>query len=408
MCGVVLASFGDEPPTEFRLFKAGPNRINGKEFLFDEAAAAALMAAYTDRGTDVMIDLEHQALADDAILRADAKDARGWAKLELRGGELWASQVKWGPDGERRIREKTQRYVSPAFLADDSGRIVELINIAMVAMPGTHSAPALVAATKEEPKVPVAAKPKAAADSVAAPKANGYIREGTNRKLLHRASMNPESVQKALDALEAGDLEALKAILKELIASAAAGVQAPPAEASASTDPTTPNAESKETAELAAFGREACAGLGRKSVGEARIELRAVLAKHAELTSQAVALEASERLALVADLVKCGAEFPGTAFEGDPEKKVLCKRLADEPIDGLRKRVELHRAALGGNPPAPAKPPPAGAGEGGRVVKTSKGDIELSAREISNCESQGVKVEAYAENKAIREAARRK
>jgi phage I-like protein len=65
-------------------------------------------------------------------------------------GELWAVNVKWTPDGERRIREKTQRYVSPAFHADkDTGRIVQLVNIAMVAMPGTHSAPALVAATSD-------------------------------------------------------------------------------------------------------------------------------------------------------------------------------------------------------------------------------------------------------------------
>jgi phage I-like protein len=149
---LIVASLGDEPPTEFRLFKAGPNKINGKVFQFDQEAASALMAAYVEQGTDVMIDLEHYAVKEDprAWAREDAPDARGWAQLELRMGELWAVNVKWTPDGERRIREKTQRYVSPAFHADkDTGRIVQLVNIAMVAMPGTHSAPALVAATSD-------------------------------------------------------------------------------------------------------------------------------------------------------------------------------------------------------------------------------------------------------------------
>lgn len=149
MSRLIVASLGDEPPTEFRLFKAGPNKINGKVFLFDQEAANSLMATYEDRGTDVMIDLEHYALKPEALARADAPDARGWAQLQLRAGELWAVNVKWTPDGERRIREKTQRYVSPAFRTNEAGQIVELVNVAMVAMPGTHSAPALVAATAD-------------------------------------------------------------------------------------------------------------------------------------------------------------------------------------------------------------------------------------------------------------------
>ena len=104
------------------------------------------MAAYQAQGVDLCLDLEHLSLGD--LGRADASDARGWFKLELRNGELWAVDCKWTPDGARRLSEKTQRYTSPAFLADENGRVCELINVALVAMPATHQAAPLVAAAK--------------------------------------------------------------------------------------------------------------------------------------------------------------------------------------------------------------------------------------------------------------------
>ena len=93
-----------------------------------------------------MIDLEHESLGMPA--RPDSRDARGWAQLEMRKGELWAVNVRWTPDGERRLREKTQRYLSPAFERDPAtGRILSLVNIALTAIPATYDAPALVAAS---------------------------------------------------------------------------------------------------------------------------------------------------------------------------------------------------------------------------------------------------------------------
>lgn len=43
---------------------------------------------------------------------------------------------------------------------------------------------------------------------------------------------------------------------------------------------------------------------------------------------------------------------------------------------------------------------------GGRTVKTSRGKVTLSAREVKACAEAGAKIEEYAENKAIRAAAR--
>jgi hypothetical protein len=137
-------------PTEIRLFKAGINKTSKGDFLFDAEAAASVMADYTARGVDIMFDLNHDSLDDDALAtRADAGDARGWCKLELRAGELWAVGITWTPDGAERLTSKKQRYTSPAFsYSKDTRRIVSLENVAIVASPATFGAQQLVAADR--------------------------------------------------------------------------------------------------------------------------------------------------------------------------------------------------------------------------------------------------------------------
>lgn len=143
----VLLAVGDELPTEFRIFREGKNETSKGVFVFDDAAARLVMADYEKHGADVMLDLEHMSL-DDAARNWDP-DARGWCKLELRGGELWAVDVRWTPDGEARLRERRQRYISPAFAVDNrTKRITSLLNIAICAMPATHQLEPLIAASE--------------------------------------------------------------------------------------------------------------------------------------------------------------------------------------------------------------------------------------------------------------------
>lgn len=143
------------PPTEFRIFRAGVNPSSKGTFLFDEQAAASVMADFAQGGVDLMIDLEHMSLENPAkCVREDASDARGWCALAVRNGELWAVDAKWTEDGARRLRQKTQRYTSPAFLDDvalgvgKDGRVMRMVNVALCGMPATHEAQALVAASK--------------------------------------------------------------------------------------------------------------------------------------------------------------------------------------------------------------------------------------------------------------------
>lgn len=143
---VALALEGDALPTEFRLFVSGWNDTENGRFLFDSSAAEAVMSAYGAHEVDRMIDLEHLSL--DAESANFDPDARGWCKLEVReDGSLWAVGVTWTPDGESRLRDKRQRYVSPAFEVEaKSNRITKIINIALTALPATHGTPELVAA----------------------------------------------------------------------------------------------------------------------------------------------------------------------------------------------------------------------------------------------------------------------
>lgn len=143
----VAVALGDDgaPPGEFLIFKPGLNTSLNGDFLFDEQAARDVMVAWESHGVDKMVDLEHLSL-DDKAPNYDP-DARAWCKLELRDGYLYGVSASWTPDGVRRLREKTQRYLSPTFPFDkNTKRVKWLHNIALTAQPALDGIPALVAA----------------------------------------------------------------------------------------------------------------------------------------------------------------------------------------------------------------------------------------------------------------------
>jgi phage I-like protein len=144
---VEIALPNDEKlPTEIRLFKAGANPTRKGTFTFDDRAAELVMAAYAEHGVDVAIDLEHLSLNDKSP-NYDP-DARGYGRLEMRGGELWLVAIKWNEDGAARIASRRQRFVSPAFSTDDRGRVVEVFNVAITSMPATDFAMPIAASAK--------------------------------------------------------------------------------------------------------------------------------------------------------------------------------------------------------------------------------------------------------------------
>jgi phage I-like protein len=302
---------GDAPlPTEFRLLRAGVNPTRNGPVVFDSAAAERVIREAAAWGVDQMIDLEHDSLDKyTRALRNNAADALGWFRLALREGELWAVNVTWTEEGERRLRAKTQRYISPAFEESEDGSPTWVINVALCSMPATHGAQPLVAA------------------SLVALAATGV------------QSMDPKLIVEALDALIAGDAEKCMTILKGIVAAAAGSDTEAPAEPDASAgSPDEPPPDANLVAALALRRLT-----GREDTTEAIAELRRMRDTVASLSAERDAEVLDERRTLVGELVRLGVEYPSTAWAGDADLRTPVARLASEPIAELRARVATLR-----------------------------------------------------------------
>ncbi len=351
----IFSPLGEEPPTEFRIFAAGEIQTSKGTFFFGPAECAAVLAAYRQSGVDYIVDLEHLSSDRDArLLRADATDARAHFALEERDGELWAVNVRWTPDGERRLREKTQRYTSPTFKHDNEGRILELCNVALTSEPATFYAKPLVAANRH------------------------------TASLNQERKMDPAKLKAALEAVKNGDAASALTLLEEMIVSAASGEAPAPAESDALAE--TPDEAPAKPEEKPA---EASAALSKHNA-ELKSTVKFLSARVDALEAERAELDAIERRKLVGSLVKLSAELPATAWEGDPEKGQPVKRLRDEPLADLRARVSALSAARGAvseredEAPAPAA----------YDVKA------LSKAELAACKRAGMTPEEFAERKA--------
>lgn len=343
----VDASASDELPSEIRLFVSGVNDTAKGPFLFDEEAARRVMAAASSWDVDIMIDLEHLSLDEDAP-NYDP-DARGWGRLELRAdGSLWLVGVRWTPDGAQRLRERRQRYISPAFAIDtnDPPRPTEILNIALVAMPATHSTPALVAARRRGESM----NPKQLA------KLLKLRREGKSEsEILAALAIDIKSLQavvKAMGGDPSGDLGTLMATVAAYAQELADMASGKPAEAPAAEvaeEMAAPPAEEEKPAQMS---RE-LAQLRNERLAREKADADELQRLRAEKLSR----EAEERRGLVARLVVLGRETPATAWVNS-DGRTPRGSLASMPLSELRERVE----AFGGAPFAGAAPvaPPSG------------------------------------------------
>lgn len=360
----------DEPPTEFRIFKVGVNTTTRGDFVFDAESARSVMAEYERHGIDVMLDLEHLSLDQES--NAYDPDARGWCKLELRNGELWATQVRWTDDGAARLGQKRQRYISPAFEADKkTGRIASLLNIAITALPATNNLTPLVAASS------------------------------TSTTTEYRTNMlDPKIIEEAMAAITAGDAKKALEILTSLIASAAGG-GAPAEEPAPAEMGAAPPVPPEDQAMMAAARQlTALTGKPPAETVEELVRCRSVAAdvaaREAKLAADRAALEADERDGLVVEMVTLRAESPATAWAEpldatDRAKRKPAEPWASMPIASLRARVAK---LSGGKPTAPAtKQAP---------TPSSGNAFGLTDSELVACKRTGCDPETYAALKAPR------
>ncbi len=373
----------EELPGEFRVFVSGWNDTSKGKFLFDAEAAKAVMAEYEKHGADMMLDLEHLSLENPTESRNFDPDARGWCKLELRNGELWATDVRWNPDGAARLTEKRQRYISPAFDADKkTRRIAELVNIAITSLPATHGLEPLVAATER-----MTMADESAVDIAKVAEGMGLDLASIAKALGLDAGAALEDLAASVDALGSK----LKAIAGLGSAPAAAPEGEPPPEAANQMQ----DEEQKEMRALRAnVLRETNAATSMQALSQiatwktSHLELEA---ERAKLSKERLALEASERKELCSELVKIGKETPHTSGLAYGR---IAKHLADMPLVELRERVasfkRLSKSPPDGPPDLPAT---------NRTVMVGAVAVELSEEEVRRCKSRNADLNVYAEIK---------
>ena len=145
-----IFSLGDDAakpvaPTEFRIFKKGLNTSDKGDFVFDELAAASVMAAFAKKSNSLTIDYEHQAAQDPPVIAPAA--ASSWVP-EIRDGELWATRVNWTDRARSMIEAREYTRFSPLFFSDPkSKRILKVINCALTNVEALDGIENLVAAS---------------------------------------------------------------------------------------------------------------------------------------------------------------------------------------------------------------------------------------------------------------------
>jgi len=134
-------------PAEFQVLPEGKIEINGEApALLDEEGANAVIAAFKARGNDMVIDYEHQTLAD---VQAPAA---GWIKnLIWKGKEgLWAA-VEWTAKAKAYLDNREYRYFSPVMaLRKGDRKLVQIINVALTNSPQINGLRPIVAKLNHE------------------------------------------------------------------------------------------------------------------------------------------------------------------------------------------------------------------------------------------------------------------
>lgn len=398
---------GQTPPREVRLFRAGWNSTQKGRYLFDDAAAHAVMSAFKAHAVDVMIDLEHLSLDDEAP-NYDP-DARGWCKLELRpDGSLWATNITWTPDGDERLRTKRQRYVSPTFAFDPtSRRITELWNVAITGQPATDDAMPLVAASRRARRGTMATASGAGGSGgmsiqqfQAVAEAMGLSPEASVEDVLATFGAIVKAVSNATSD-DAGPPSSESEPPPEIAASATADDPSAPPKPGAGAPPKPgANAPPKpgEKKDMAAAMSATPKLLMRLTNTSNPIEALNVVEdwrtshlrleqERATLAQERATFESAERRKLAAELVTLGAEFPSTVWADDAASTLKPRWLA-MPIAELRTHVAEQRTARGVKRPPSGAPgggvrPPAGGGEGAALGLS---DREIAICKESNCD----------------------
>lgn len=189
-----------------QLFPAGPFKardgrpadVKAGQWVINAKVAANVIAKAASRGTDLVIDFEHQTLNTEK--NGQPAPAAGWLKgttLEWREGQgLFAVNPEWVDDTAEMIAKRKYRYLSPVFsYARSTGEVLELHHIGLTnnpAIDGMGDLLSIAAARFELAKPAATATEKPRVDKEALIAALGLSSDATD-----------EDIQTALTALKA-------------------------------------------------------------------------------------------------------------------------------------------------------------------------------------------------------------
>jgi hypothetical protein len=150
----ILISLSDIPsrkeaPTLVKLFSWGLNKTTKGDFILSEKSANEIIEAWKEYGNKLNIDYNHAQLFS---VNPDESISAGTFDLELRETGLFAVNIVWTDKAKSLVEAKEYIYISPAFLTNEEGEVVELINFALTNIPATKNMDQLIAAFKLENK----------------------------------------------------------------------------------------------------------------------------------------------------------------------------------------------------------------------------------------------------------------
>jgi phage I-like protein/cation transport regulator ChaB len=119
-------------PSEFQLLPMGEIKIRGEAPAYlDPQGIGSIMRAFKEIGNDMVIDYEHQTLADKEA------PAAGWIKNFIdKGKEGLSVLVEWTEKAKQYLINKEYRFYSPVFwITAKDRRIVGIENVALTNYP---------------------------------------------------------------------------------------------------------------------------------------------------------------------------------------------------------------------------------------------------------------------------------
>ena len=148
----VLDLVDAKAPTEFRIFSYGKNTSDKGDFIFDEKAAADVMAAFAKKGARLTMDYEHQAFNASSNGQPAPNSCKAWTptiRLDANGKpELWATNCAWTDRARAFIESGEYLHFSPAFEADPKTmRVERIVNMALTNIPALDKQQPLIAAS---------------------------------------------------------------------------------------------------------------------------------------------------------------------------------------------------------------------------------------------------------------------